>query len=85
MSGLTVKPCCGLQIGEMTVADGEALERRAVELELRRRVDRAQPVLLVDRLAQHDRPAAVAALEEVVEAAGADDVALDAVDRLRAA
>jgi hypothetical protein len=36
---------------------------------------------LVDWLAQHDAPAAVAFFEEIVEAAGADHVAHDALDR----
>ena len=48
-------------------------------------IDRIDAVLLVDRLAQHEAPAAVAPLEEIVEAAGADDVAEHAVDRRRAA
>ena len=65
----------------MAVAHGVALERGAVELQARRRVDGADPVLLVDRLPEDEAPAAVAALEEVVEAAGADDVALDPVHR----
>src|SRR5690606_14637539 len=43
-------------------------------------IDRIEPILLVDRLAPHDRPAAIAAREEIVEAAGANRVDDDAVD-----
>src|SRR5262249_40286577 len=46
----------------------------------RGRVDRVEAVLLVDRLSLDDAPACVPPLDEVVEAARADDVALDAVD-----
>jgi len=41
---------------------------------------RIEPVLLVDRLAQHEAPAPGAPLDEVEEASGADDVARHAVD-----
>ena len=45
-----------------------------------RRIHRVHAVLFVDRLAQHHAPAAVTLLHEVVEAAGADDIDLDAMD-----
>src|SRR5262249_49292888 len=63
----------------VAVTGGEACKEIAVELEPRRGVDRVEPVTLVDRLPQHETPASVPPLEEVVEAAGADDVADDAV------
>src|SRR4029077_8986130 len=44
-----------------------------------RRIERVEPVLLVDRLAQHQAPAA-ALLEEIVEPPGAHHVAQHAVD-----
>ena len=63
----------------MAVAGRESRERPGrARASPRGRPD--HPVLLVDRLAAHDRPAAGALLEEVVEAAEADDVDLDAVD-----
>ena len=69
-----------LDVGEVAVARGQARQAAVVEREPRGRIDRIDAVLLVDRLAQHDAPAAVAPLEEVVEAAGADHVAEHAVD-----
>jgi hypothetical protein len=64
----------------MPVSDGEANEQARVQFERRRRADRNQRVLLVDRLAQHHAPAPLALFKEVVEAAGADDVALDTIN-----
>src|SRR6185503_19552815 len=52
----------------------------AVELEARGGVDRVHPIELVDRLAEDEPPTTVALLEEVVEAAAARDVDLDALD-----
>ena len=46
-----------LQVREMPVADRESFEQRAIEAQRRCRIDRVDPVLLVDRLAQHDSPA----------------------------
>ena len=69
-----------LQVREMAVALGELAEQLAVELQSCARIDGSHPVLLVDRLAQHEAPAAVSLLEEVVEAAGAHNVDLDVVD-----
>jgi hypothetical protein len=65
----------GLQVGQVAVTVGEPLQHAGVQRERRRRVDRVDAVLLVDRLPEHDRPPAVAAGEEVVEPAGAGDVA----------
>jgi hypothetical protein len=86
---LDVESDLGLDVAEVAVSDGELGQQIAVQLEPGGRVDRVEPVLLVDRLAQDDPPAAGAVsgtliavhapLEEVVEAAGADHVALDAV------
>src|SRR5216684_1421814 len=70
----------GLQIGEVTVALGELGQELGVEGELGGGIDRIEPVLLIDRLAQHDTPAPVPLLEEIIEPAGADHVAQDAVD-----
>ena len=52
----------------------------AVEHELGRRVDRIDAVLLVGEAPQHEAPFAFALFQEVVEAAGADHVALNALD-----
>src|SRR5580700_2854619 len=79
--GLDRVPGLDLQVGQVAVTLGEAGQHVGIQGERRGRVDRVQAVLLVDRLAQHDRPAAVALLEEVVEPAGAGDVADHAVDR----
>src|SRR5690349_18578861 len=70
-----------LQIGEVSIAFREAGEQGGVEPHRRDGIDRVDAVALVDRLAQHDAPAALALLQEVVEAAAADDVAGDAFDR----
>src|SRR5262249_48944549 len=70
-----------LQISEMAIAFREMLEQVLVERKLGRRVHRIESVLLVNEPAQHQAPPAVAFLEEVVEAAGTDHVADDAVDR----
>src|SRR5690348_18307654 len=64
----------------MAVAHGEALEQRAVELEPGRGINGIHAVLLVDRLPVHEAEAALAALDEVVEASGAHHVDLDVVD-----
>src|SRR4051812_47579805 len=52
-----------LQIGEMAIASREARQQIGIERELRRRIERIEPILLVDRLAQHEPPAAGALLE----------------------
>src|SRR5581483_3037946 len=71
----------GLQVGQVAVPDRERLEARAFQLGSGRGIHGQDPVQLVDRLPEHEPPAAVPLLEEVVEAAGADDVALDALNR----
>ena len=58
----------------MTIAFRKAGQQRGIESKGRRRVDRVEPVFLVDGLSSDDGPSAVALFEEVVEAAGADDV-----------
>jgi hypothetical protein len=58
----------------MAVALGVGVEDGRVQAQRPRRVDRVHPVDLVDRLAAHDAPPAVASLEEVVKPPGADDV-----------
>ena len=69
-----------LHVGEVAVARGEAGEDAGVEGRAGDGGDRRQAVDLVDRLAQDQAPAAIAAGQEVVEAAGADDVAEHIVD-----
>src|ERR1700734_584029 len=64
-----------LQIGEMPIAFREARQQILVEHKFSRRIDRVEPILFVDRLAQNDSPAAVAFLDEIVEASRAHDVA----------
>src|SRR5262245_9375982 len=68
-----------LDIGEMAVALRKRREFRRIELERGRRIDRVEPVLLVDRLAHDHAPAPGALFDEVVEPTGAHDVAGDAV------
>src|SRR5260370_39602716 len=70
----------GLEVGEVPVALGKLRQQVPVQLQLCGRVDRVETVLFVDRLAQHQAPAVVALLEEVVESARADHVADDAID-----
>src|ERR1700744_906194 len=60
-----------LEVGRVPVAGREAGQQCRVELQLRRRVDHVQPVLLVDGLPPDDAPAAVPPLQEVLEAAAA--------------
>ena len=69
-----------LEVGQVPVALGEAGEQFGVQDEGGGRVDGVDPVLLVNGLAQHDPPAAVAFLEEVVEPAQAVHVAQHALD-----
>src|SRR5271169_2645703 len=72
--GLDLVADPGLEIGEMPVALGKLHQEDGVEFEPGGGIDGVEAVLLVDRLAQHQAPAPIALLEEVVEAAGADDV-----------
>src|SRR5919204_3947266 len=69
-----------LQIRQVAIAFGKLFEECGVERQAHRRVDRIEPVDLVDRLSSHDRPAPAALLEKIVEAADACDVDGDAVD-----
>ena len=68
-----------LQVGQVLVALGEPGQHGLVEGQRGGRVDRVDPVLLVDGLAQHHPPAPVPLLEEVVEPAQAAHVAQHAV------
>src|SRR5262249_38771363 len=70
----------GLQVGQMTIALGKLCEEGRVELELYCRIEDVEAILLVNGLAQHDRPRAVPPLEKVVKATRTHDVAGDAVD-----
>ena len=65
----------------MAIAFRKAREELGVELRGRARIDRVEPVLLVDRLAQHQAPAALALFQEIVEPPGAHHVAGHALDR----
>src|SRR5216683_6639247 len=56
------------------------LEQLRVEFQGRARLDGVEPVLLVDRLAAHDRPPPPALFKEVVEATHAPDVHCHAID-----
>src|SRR6185436_10079941 len=55
---LDVVADAGLQVRKVPVAVGKSAEELGIECELRRRIDRIEPVLFVDRLAQHEAPAA---------------------------
>src|SRR5688572_7924348 len=64
----------GLQIAQMAVALGQRAEQIRLELDPDRRVDRVHPVLLVDRLAPHDRPARRSFFKKIKKAPGANDI-----------
>src|SRR3984957_9002191 len=64
-----------LQVGEMPIAFREARQQILVEHKFSRRIDRVEPILFVNRLTQHDPPAAVAFLYEIMKPPGADHVA----------
>src|SRR5713226_10075861 len=67
--GLHFVADAGLEVGEVPVTLGKLRQQVPVQLQLDGRVDRVETVLFVDRLAQHQAPAVVALLEEVVESA----------------
>ena len=55
----------------MTIPLRKLLEQILIERELCRRIDRIEPVLLIDEAAQHQPPTAIALFEEIVKAPGA--------------
>src|SRR5947209_6993537 len=63
----------GLDVGEVAIARREPLEQRRIELGSGPARHRGQTVDLIDRLAEAEAPGFRAALEEVIEAPGADD------------
>src|SRR5262245_50797345 len=65
----------------MAITLGKARQKGGIEGKDRRRIDRIEPIFLVDRLSSDDRPSAVALFEEVIEASCAHDVGQDAVDQ----
>src|SRR3954465_8844368 len=69
----------GLQISEVPVARWELLEERFVQNGSCTRRNGVHAVFLIDRLAQHDAPAALPFFEEIVEPAGAKHVAQHAL------
>src|SRR5262245_21207679 len=64
----------------MTVAHRKPLEQDPVERDTGGRINRRNAVFLVDRLTQHKPPSAVAPLQKVIEATGADHVGQYALD-----
>src|SRR5687767_3291827 len=71
---LDLEPELGLQIAQGPVTLGDRAQQVRIELDPERRVDRVHAVLLVDRLAAHDRPAVFSFFEKIIKPAGADDV-----------
>src|SRR5882762_4167516 len=69
-----------LEIGEMTVTLRKASEQFRIERDPRHRIDRIEPVLLVDHRALGDAPGAPALLDPVEETAVAHRVDLDLVE-----
>src|SRR5580698_707053 len=65
----------GLQISKMPIALRELLQQFRIERELRGRINRVEPILLVNRLAQHHSPSSGATLDEIVESAGTYHIA----------
>jgi len=63
----------------MTIALGVPLKLGLIECKHRRRVDRIDPILLIDRLTENDAPLFAALFEKVEEAAGTNNIAFDAV------
>src|SRR5215216_2440451 len=78
---LHVKTVPGLQIGQVAVAFGEAHQQVGIEGRACRGVNGVEPVFLIDRLTQHETPAAIPLLEEIVKAADAGEIAHHALDR----
>src|SRR6185437_11584047 len=73
----------GLDVGQMAVTGGELREQPLIELRSRPAGHRGETVDLIDRLAQDHAVGGtyfLTALQEVVEAPRADDVALHALD-----
>src|SRR3954454_5040562 len=70
----------GLQISEVPVARWELLEERFVQNGSCTRRNGVHAVFLIDRLAQHDAPAALPFFEEIVEPPGAKHVAQHTLD-----
>src|SRR4029079_8812678 len=68
-----------LRIRKMPVPLGKALQQGAIERWQRARRHWVEAVLLVDGLAQHHAPSSFTLLDEIVEAAGAKDVAQHAI------
>src|SRR5262245_25160448 len=77
---LDLVPDLALQVGEVAVAFGELRQMRLVEREPRVRLDRIDAIFLVGEPPQYDTPTALALFQEIVKAAGADNVAQHALD-----
>src|SRR6186997_29793 len=71
----------GLQVGEVLVAHGKARQQLRVELGSLGGIDRRDLILFVGQAAPDQAPPALPLLQEVVEPADADHVALDAFHR----
>src|SRR5262245_43498043 len=69
-----------LYVGQMAIAELEAFEHRRIKRDAGRGIDGGDAVFFVDRLAQHDPPPSLALFQEIIEAAGANDVGQLALD-----
>src|SRR5262245_49519284 len=69
-----------LQVGQMAIPRRKAFEQRLIQHQARRRIDGRDGILFVDRLSQHQTPAAITLFQKVVETTGTDDVGQDAFD-----
>src|SRR5690242_18024112 len=63
----------------MAIAHRETLEKLRIQRNGLGGIDRIEPVPFVDETAQHDGPAALARLEEIVKAAKAGNIAENAM------
>ena len=64
-----------LQVGQVAITFWETLQQFLIERQQLPGIHRIHAILLVNRLPQHDTPAAIALLEEIVEATRADHIA----------
>src|SRR5262249_30332710 len=62
----------GLKVRQVAITLRKTLQDALIQAEVRPVIDRIHPILLINRLPQHHSPAAVALLQKIVKAAGAD-------------
>src|SRR5208282_2015641 len=78
--GFDLVPDPALQVREVAIALREAVEQILVEHDFHRRIHWIEPILLIDRLPQHQAPATIAVLKEIEEAASTHHIADYALD-----